>query len=99
MRKLRISQVRSAIGRHMDQKLTLRALGITKLHRTVIHNDSPQIRGMVNKIRHLLEVEVIEENENEKAPSKKKIPKVTDTPNQEKEQSEKQAKEDKKEEK
>ena len=83
MRKLRISQVRSAIGRHMDQKLTLRALGITRLHRSVIHNDSPQIRGMVNKVRHLLEVEVIEEEGEQKEPSTRKTEKAAETQKQE----------------
>ena len=56
MAKLFIKQVRSAIGRKSDQKKTLVALGITKLNGEVTHNDTPQIRGMVNKIVHLLEV-------------------------------------------
>ena len=60
MSKLCIKQVRSAIGRKKDQKKTLIALGITKLGREVIHNDTPQIRGMVRKISHLLEVSEIE---------------------------------------
>jgi large subunit ribosomal protein L30 len=55
--KIRITQRRSAIGRRYDQKRTLRALGITRLHQTVVHDDSPQIRGMIRKIEHLLEVE------------------------------------------
>ena len=66
--KLRITQVRSAIGREFDQKGTLKALGIRKLNSTVIKEDTPQIRGMIRKIRHLLVVEEIEE--------KKKISKV-----------------------
>ena len=56
MSKLSITQVRSAIGRRVDQKKTLTALGITKLGRPVFHNDTPQIRGMIQKIEHLLEV-------------------------------------------
>lgn len=56
MGKLVITQVRSAIGRKMDQKKTLVALGITKMGMCVIHDDTPQIRGMVNKIVHLLTV-------------------------------------------
>lgn len=60
MLKLCIKQVRSAIGRKKDQKETLIALGITKLGREVIHNDTPQIRGMIKKISHLLEVSEIE---------------------------------------
>lgn len=57
--KLQITQVRSSIGRRHDQLATLRALGIRKMHQTVVHNDTPQIRGMVTKLRHLLKVEEI----------------------------------------
>ena len=60
MAKLNIKQVRSAIGRKSDQKKTLVALGITKVGSEVIHNDTPQIRGMVNKINHLLEMKEVE---------------------------------------
>ncbi|MDD2963434.1 MAG: 50S ribosomal protein L30 [Bacteroidales bacterium] len=60
MKKLRITQVRSRIGRPQRQKLTLDALGLRKMHQVVEHNDTPQIRGMVNKIGHLLSVEEIE---------------------------------------
>ena len=56
MSQLCIRQVRSAIGRKYDQKKTLIALGITKVGKEVIHDDTPQIRGMVKKISHLLEV-------------------------------------------
>jgi large subunit ribosomal protein L30 len=56
MAKLCIKQVRSAIGRKSDQKKTLVALGINKLGGVVTHDDTPQIRGMINKIVHLLEV-------------------------------------------
>ena len=56
MKKLKIQQVRSAIGRKQDQKKTLIALGITKMGQTVEHTDTPQIRGMINKISHLLSV-------------------------------------------
>lgn len=61
MAKLLIKQIRSAIGRKYDQKKTLVALGITKFGKKVIHNDTPQIRGMIKKIGHLLEVSEIEE--------------------------------------
>jgi large subunit ribosomal protein L30 len=57
--KLKITQVRSSIGRRWDQSATLRALGIKKMQHSVIHNDTPQIRGMINKITHLLKVEEI----------------------------------------
>ncbi len=56
-RRLRITQVRSASGRPADQADTLRALGIRRMHHTVEHDDTPQIRGMVFKIRHLVRVE------------------------------------------
>ena len=56
MKKLRIQQVRSEIGRKQDQRNTLIALGITRMGQVVIHNDTPQIRGMINKIPHLLTV-------------------------------------------
>jgi len=63
MSKLSILQVRSAIGRRIDQKKTLTALGITRLGRPVVHNDTPQIRGMIKKIEHLLEVREVDERE------------------------------------
>ena len=56
-RKLRIRQVKSASGHKADQAATARALGIRRLQRPVEHNDTPQIRGMIFKIRHLVEVE------------------------------------------
>jgi large subunit ribosomal protein L30 len=56
-RKVRIRQVRSAGGHVSDQAATARALGLRRLHRPVEHNDTPQIRGMIFKIRHLVEVE------------------------------------------
>jgi len=56
-KKLKITQIRSAIGRHFDQKGTLKALGIRKLNDTVIKDDSPQVKGMIRKIRNLLLVE------------------------------------------
>lgn len=55
--KLKITQVRSTIGRNKKQKLTMRALGIKRMHQTVIHNDTPQIRGMIAKVSHLVKVE------------------------------------------
>jgi large subunit ribosomal protein L30 len=56
-RKLRIRQIRSASGKEASQKATVKALGIRRLHQIVEHTDTPQIRGMIFKIRHLLEVE------------------------------------------
>jgi len=57
--KLRITLVRSTIGRPKDQGLTVRSLGLRRLHHTVERPDSPSIRGMVNKIHHLVTVEEI----------------------------------------
>ncbi|HCV23828.1 MAG: 50S ribosomal protein L30 [Pirellulaceae bacterium] len=54
--KLSITQVRSAIGRSQKQQGTIRALGIRRLHHTVVHNDTPQIRGMIAKVVHLVSV-------------------------------------------
>jgi large subunit ribosomal protein L30 len=54
---LRITLVRSPIGYPQRQKATVRALGLRRMHQTVEHEDVPQIRGMVNKISHLVQVE------------------------------------------
>jgi large subunit ribosomal protein L30 len=56
---LRITLVRSTIGRPADQGRAVKSLGLRKLHRTVERPDNPSIRGMVNKIRHLVVVEEI----------------------------------------
>jgi large subunit ribosomal protein L30 len=55
-RRLQIRQVKSASGHRFDQAATVRALGIRKLHVPVEHDDTPQIRGMIFKVRHLVEV-------------------------------------------
>ncbi len=55
-RKLRIRYVKSSSGHKEDQGATVRALGLRKLQHTVEHDDTPQIRGMVFKVRHLVEV-------------------------------------------
>jgi len=57
--KLKITQIRSTIGRIEKQKQTIKALGIRKLYQSVIHKDSPQIRGMIEKVKHLVKVEEI----------------------------------------
>ena len=54
--KLAITQRRSAIGRSRKQQATIRALGILRLNHTVVQDDCPQIRGMINKVSHLVEV-------------------------------------------
>ena len=56
MAKIEIKWVRSQIGFARVQRRTIRALGLKRLNQTVEHEDSPTIRGMVHKVRHLLEV-------------------------------------------
>ena len=57
MAKLHIIWVKSGIGYSEDQKRTLKALGFHRLNQSVIHDDSSSIRGMINKVRHLVKVE------------------------------------------
>ena len=59
MAKIKITQVRSKIGSDWTQKATLIALGIKKLNRAVEHEVTPQIIGMVNKVKHLVIVEEV----------------------------------------
>lgn len=60
-RKLRITKKRSAIGRVEVQKRTLVALGLRRMHQTVVHPDRPEIRGMIFRVAHLVEVEEVDE--------------------------------------
>jgi large subunit ribosomal protein L30 len=57
--QLRITLVRSAIGRPVDQGNTVKSLGLRRLNHSVIRQDTPSIRGQVNKISHLVTVEEI----------------------------------------
>ncbi len=57
--KLEITLTRSTIGRPKDQKATVKALGLRKLNQTVVKEDSPAIRGMINKVSHLVKVKEI----------------------------------------
>ncbi|MSR23250.1 MAG: 50S ribosomal protein L30 [Gemmatimonadetes bacterium] len=59
--KLAITQVRSGIGRPKPHRLTLRALGFTHHQQTLIHNDNPAIRGMIEQVKHLVSVRPVEE--------------------------------------
>lgn len=59
--KLRITWVKSDIGYKKDQRRTLKALGFRRLQQTVEHEDSPAIRGMVAKVKHLVRMEVIDD--------------------------------------
>ena len=57
MAKIKVTQVKSQIGRLKNQKATLAALGLRKLNQTVEHNATPNILGMVKKVSHLVSVE------------------------------------------
>jgi large subunit ribosomal protein L30 len=60
-KKLKITQTKSIIDRPKDQKRTIEALGLGRPNYVKIHNDTPQIRGMIRKVSHLVKVEEIEE--------------------------------------
>ena len=60
-KKLQVTQVRSGIGRPGKHRRTLEALGFKKHQQTVVHDDTPAIRGMIAKIPHLVSVEEIED--------------------------------------
>ncbi len=57
IKEIKITQIKSAIGSPKAQKLTVEALGIKKLNQSKVHKATPQILGMVNKVRHLVKVE------------------------------------------
>ena len=60
MKKIKIEQVRSGIGRPLRQKRTLQALGFTKMHQVIEVEATPQILGMIDKVKHLLNVQEID---------------------------------------
>lgn len=59
MSRLKVTLRKSSIGYPQDQRGTLRALGLKKMHQTVEHDDNPSVRGMVQKVTHLVAVEEI----------------------------------------
>ena len=59
MTKVRVTQVKSKIGRLQNQKRTLEALGLRKMNQTVEHEATPTIMGMVNTVKHLISVEEV----------------------------------------
>jgi len=63
MAQLKITWIKSYIGRPQNQRKVIHSLGLKRLHHTVTHGDTPTIRGMVNKVQHLLSVEEIAETE------------------------------------
>ena len=56
MAKIKVTQIKSAINRPQRQKLTLRVLGLGKRNRTVEHEATPQILGMVKKVEHMVKI-------------------------------------------
>jgi len=57
--QIKVTQIGSAIGRKYDQKQTLTGLGLNKMHKSRVLNDTPSIRGMLLKVKHLVKVENI----------------------------------------
>jgi large subunit ribosomal protein L30 len=60
MAKLRVTQVRGVVGRPERQRETIRALGLKRIRDAVVKDDRPEIRGMIAKVAHLVEVEEVE---------------------------------------
>lgn len=58
-KKLKVTLVKSTIGRKKDQIATVAALGLRKIRSVATHDDTPQVRGMVEKVKHLVTVEEI----------------------------------------
>ena len=61
MSPLKVTQMKSIIGSKGDQKKTVKALGLKKIRDSRVHGDTPQIRGMLHKVRHLVHVEEVQE--------------------------------------
>jgi large subunit ribosomal protein L30 len=57
MTRVRIKLIKSPISQKEDQQLTVKSLGLRKMHQTVVYEDSRTLRGMIHKVRHLVEVE------------------------------------------
>ncbi|GAA5155149.1 50S ribosomal protein L30 [Nocardioides marinquilinus] len=62
MAQLKVTQTRSTIGRKANQRETIRSLGLKRIGHSVIKEDRPDVRGMVNTVRHLVTVEVVGED-------------------------------------
>jgi len=60
MVQLKITWTKSCIGRPESQRRIIRSLGLSRLHQSVVHGDTPTIRGMLNKVPHLVKVEEVE---------------------------------------
>jgi large subunit ribosomal protein L30 len=58
-KQLKVTLIRSGIGKIKPQKRTIRALGLIKMHACVVHKDTPQVRGMLLRVKHCVKVEEI----------------------------------------
>jgi len=76
MGKIKVIQFKSIIGRPEDQKLTIEALGLGRPNWVRVHNDTPQIRGMIRKVTHMVKVEDYKEEEFAKTDETKPVKKV-----------------------
>ena len=59
--KLRVTQIASPIGRHPDQRATLIGLGLNKISRSKVWADEPAVRGRINRVKHLIRVEPVDD--------------------------------------
>lgn len=59
MSQVKVTQTKSVIGSFQNHKLTIRALGLKRIRDSRVHEDTPQIRGMLHKVRHLVRVEEV----------------------------------------
>jgi len=59
LKKIKVTQIKSIINRHNKQKKTIEALGLQRINHSVVHTATPQILGMVNKVKHLVITEEI----------------------------------------
>lgn len=62
MAQYKITLVRSTLDRPVNQQRTARSLGLNRIHKTAVHKDTAEIRGMIRAIRHLVEVEEVAES-------------------------------------
>jgi large subunit ribosomal protein L30 len=67
--RLKVTQRRSVIHRPLDQKATVRALGLHRIGQSVVKDDRPEIRGMIAKVRHLVDVEEVKGVQGKSSPS------------------------------
>lgn len=59
-KKIKVTQIRSTIGKLENQKRTIDALGLGKINKSVVHNDNDVIRGMIDKVKHIVKVEEVD---------------------------------------